>query len=106
MKHIVSRAAATAVVAALAGGLMPTSAAAEGIVNAIYRVSLTDPGNGAIYYTDRRSLRSWPSEEACMREKGAFSGFHSSAVEGFDLVNAKGKRLTVKMDSSYCVVRK
>lgn len=105
MKHIVSRSAAAAIVVAATTGLFSAGAAAEGIVNAIYRVSLTDPASGAVYYVDRQSLRSWPSEEACMREKASFSGFHTNAVEGFNLMNAQGKKLTVKMHSSYCVVR-
>tara|TARA_R110002167_G_scaffold35239_5_gene112594 strand:+ start:1048 stop:1368 length:321 start_codon:yes stop_codon:yes gene_type:complete len=82
------------------------SASAEEIVHAIYRVSLTDPATGAVYYTDRQSIRSWAMEDHCMREKGAFSGFHTAAVEGFKILNNAGTPLKVKLDSSYCVLRK
>lgn len=88
------------------GTLLSGAASAENIINAIYRVSLTDAATGTVYYTDRQSLRSWPTEDSCQREKNAFSGFHKIAVERFDIINAQGKRLTVKVDSSYCIVRK
>ena len=85
--------------------LAPSVAAAEQTVNAIYRVSLTDPDSGSVFYTDRQSIRSWPLEDHCKREKDSFSGFHTAAVRGYKLVNATGKALKVKLDSSYCVVR-
>lgn len=60
-------------------------------------MSLTDPASGNVYYTDRQSLHSWASEESCENQKESFSGFHTSAVAGWNIVNSDGIPLEVKM---------
>jgi hypothetical protein len=77
---------------------------AQAIVRAVYRVALTDPASGAVFYSDRQSIRSWPSEEQCEREKDSFSGFHINALRNMNITNAGGTPLTVSMDSSYCLI--
>ena len=79
------------------------TASAESIVRAIYRVSLTDPATGSVFYTDRQSLRSWPSEERCKMEKESFSGFHVDRVAKQNFMNEEGASLQVKMASAHCV---
>ena len=80
------------------------TASAQTIVRAVYRVSLTDPATGSVYYTDRNSLRSWTSEEVCEGQKDGFSGFHTSRVAGQNIVNSDGTPLEVAMASTHCVV--
>ena len=80
------------------------TASAQTIVRATYRVSLTDPATGNVYYTDRQSLRSWTSEEVCEGQKNSFSGFHTDRVAGQNIVNSDGTPLDVKMASIHCVV--
>ncbi len=80
------------------------TASAQTIVRAVYRVSLTDPATGNVFYTDRNSVRSWDSEERCERDKNSFSGFHTTAMERENITNAEGTSLEVKMDSVFCVV--
>ena len=79
-------------------------ASAQTIVRAVYRVSMTDPANGNVYFADRESIRSWDSEERCDREKDSFSGFHTSAMAKLNITNSDGSPLEVKMDSVFCVV--
>ena len=80
------------------------SAHAETIIRAVYRISLTDPEGGKTYQTDRLSIRSWTSMERCEIDGSKFSGFHTSAVEGFGITTAQGSPLEVKMDSIDCVL--
>ena len=80
------------------------AASAQAIVRAVYRVGLTDPATGNIYFSDRQSIRSWSSQEACEREKDSFSGFHSNALRNMKITNEAGTPLTVTLDSSYCLV--
>ena len=80
------------------------TASAQTIVSAVYRVSLTDPATGNVYYTDRESLRSWTSEEVCEGQKDSFSGFHTSRVAGQNIINSDGTPLEVAMASIHCVV--
>lgn len=80
------------------------TASAQSIVRAIYRVSLTDPGTGNVYYTDRESLRSWASEERCENEKESFSGFHTDKLIKENIVNENGQSLEVQMDYITCIV--
>ena len=80
------------------------NASAQTIVRAIYRISLTDPATGSVFYTDRQSLRSWASEESCEREKESFSGHHTSALTKENIMNSGGQSLEVKMASIHCVV--
>ena len=80
------------------------SAYAQTIIRAVYRVSLTDPATGNVFYSDRESIRSWTSEERCEREKDSFSGFHTDRMKGPNIVNADGQPLEVKMASIHCVV--
>jgi hypothetical protein len=80
------------------------TASAQAIIKATYRVSLTDPATGNVYYADRQSLRSWTSEESCENQKESFSGFHTSAVAGMNIVNSDGIPLEVKMASIHCVI--
>ena len=84
-------------------GLVGT-ASAESIIRAVYRVSLTDPATGNVYYTDRQSIRSWPSEEQCENQKNSFSGFHTDRVKKENIVNSDGTSLEVAMASIHCVV--
>jgi hypothetical protein len=79
-------------------------ASAQSIVRAVYRVSMTDPASGNVYYVDRESIRSWGSEERCESEKGSFSGFHTNAMSKQKIMNAEGTPLEVRMDSVFCVV--
>lgn len=79
------------------------TASAQAIIRAVYRVSLTDPATGNVYYTDRESLRSWASEESCENQKESFSGFHTSAVADMNIVNSDGIPLEVKMASIHCI---
>jgi len=78
-------------------------ALAQSNIKAVYRVSLTDPATGNVYYSDRQGLRSWGSMEGCEREKNGFSGFHTSALEKENIVNSAGTSLEVKLDSIVCV---
>ena len=80
------------------------TASAQTIVRAVYRVSLTDPATGNVFYSDRESLRSWTSEERCEKEKDSFSGFHTDRMKKRNIVNADGQPLEVKMASIHCVV--
>ena len=80
------------------------TASAQSIVRAVYRVSLTDPATGNVYYTDRQSLRSWASEQACEDQKNSFSGFHTSQLSRENIVNSDGTPLEVAMASIHCVV--
>ena len=80
------------------------TASAQTIVRAIYRISLTDPVTGNVYYSDRQSLRSWASEESCEREKEGFSGHHTSALRKENIMNSDGQSLEVAMSSIHCVV--
>ena len=80
------------------------SASAQTIVRATYRISLTDPATGSVFYTDRESLRSWASEESCEREKESFSGFHTDKMIKENIMNSGGQSLEVKMASIHCVV--
>jgi hypothetical protein len=80
------------------------TASAQTIVRAVYRVSLTDPATGPVYYTDRESLRSWTSSEVCEGQKESFSGFHTSRVTSQNIVNSDGTPLEVAMASMHCVV--
>ena len=79
-------------------------ASAQSIIRAVYRIKLTDPATGAIFFADRESVRSWSSEEACEREKNSFSGFHTSRMKKMNITNSDGAPLEIMMDSSYCVV--
>ena len=79
-------------------------ASAQTIIRAVYRVSMTDPANGNVYYVDRKGLRSWDSEERCDREKNSFSGFHTRAMAKQNITNSEGTPFEVKMDSIFCVV--
>ncbi len=79
-------------------------ASAQTIIRAVYRVSMTDSANSNVYYVDRKSLRSWDSEERCDREKDSFSGFHTKAMTKQNITNSDGTPLEVKMDSIFCVV--
>ncbi len=90
---------------ALAGLLvtMQAGTAAAATVNAVYRVSLTDPATGVAYYVDRTSIRSWDSVADCERDKKSFRGFHTAIVEGFDIKNGAGQPLEVKLASSHCL---
>ncbi len=76
----------------------------QSIISAVYRVSMTDPANGNVYYVDRKSIRSWSSEEACDREMNSFSGFHTNAMAKLNIMNSGGTPLEIKMDSIFCVV--
>ena len=80
------------------------SASAQSIVRAVYRVSLTDPATGNVYYTDRQSIRSWTSEEQCEIQKNSFSGFHTDRLAKENIVNSDGTPLEVAMASIHCVV--
>lgn len=91
------------VAGALFAGSIET-ASAQTIVRAVYRVSLTDPATGNVYFTDRESLRSWTSEETCEGQKDSFSGFHTSRVSSQNIVNSDGTPLEVAMASIHCVV--
>jgi len=79
-------------------------ASAQSIVSAVYRVSMTDPANGNVYYVDRKSIRSWSSEEDCDREMNSFSGFHTTAMAKLNITNSGGTPLEIKMNSIFCVV--
>lgn len=79
-------------------------ASAQTIVRAVYRVSMTDPANGNVYYVDRDSSRSWQSEETCEQQKNSFSGFHTRAMVKQNITNSDGTPLDVKLDSIFCVV--
>jgi hypothetical protein len=79
-------------------------ASAQSIVSAVYRVSMTDPANGNVYYVDRKSIRSWSSEERCNAEVNSFSGFHTTAMTKLNITNSGGTPLEIKMDSVFCVV--
>ncbi len=79
-------------------------ASAQTIVGAVYRVSMTDPANGSVYFADRESIRSWDSEERCDREKNSFSGFHTNAMAKQNITNSDGTPFDIKMDSIFCVV--
>ena len=79
-------------------------ASAQTIIRAVYRVSMTDPANGNVYYVDRESKRSWQSDDVCETQKNSFSGFHTRAMERENITNAEGTSLEVKMDSVVCVV--
>ena len=95
----------TAAVAVSIGAFtFSTTASAQTIVEAVYRVSLEDPATGNVYYVDRNSIRSWSSEKQCENQIGSFSGFHTSAVRDFGIKNAEGNRLIVDMADMYCVV--
>ena len=89
--------------AALLAGSIET-ASAQAIIRAVYHVSLTDPATGNVYYSDRQSLRSWDAEERCEAEKESFSGFHTSAARGWNIVNSDGTPLEVNMASIHCIV--
>lgn len=78
-------------------------ASAQAIIRAVYRVSLTDPATGNVYYSDRQSIRSWSSEDRCQNEMATFSGFHTRALKDLNITNTSGTPLEVKMDSMYCV---
>ena len=79
-------------------------ASAQSIIRAVYRIKITDPATGAIFFADRESIRSWSSENACEREKNSFSGFHIKRLKGMNITNSDGAPLEIMMDSSYCVV--
>ena len=103
MRHMVRASSILLIgIALLAGSL--NAAMAQSIVKAIYRVSLTDPASGNVYYTDRTSLRSWTTEQRCEDEKTSFSGFHTDRISGLNIVNPDGTPLTVEMASIHCVV--
>jgi hypothetical protein len=89
--------------AALLAGSIET-ASAQSIIRAVYRISLTDPATGNVYYSDRQSLRSWTSEEECERRKESFSGHHTSSLTKENIMNADGQPLEVAMASIHCVV--
>jgi len=74
-------------------------------VGAVYRVSVTDPATGNVYYVDRKSLRTWDSKASCKNQMASFSGFHTRAVRQVGLKNRKGKPLKVEMSDMFCVVR-
>ena len=103
MGHTVRLISMLVVGTALLAGSIGT-ASAQSIIKAVYRVSLTDPATGNVYYSDRQSLRSWASEEACEREKESFSGFHTSALMKENIMNGNGQPLEVAMASIHCVV--
>ena len=89
--------------AALLAGSIET-ASAQSIIRAVYRISLTDPATGNVYYSDRESLRSWDSEEACERQKESFSGHHTRSLTNENIMNTSGQSLEVAMASIHCVV--
>ena len=103
MRHMVRAVSLLVVGVALLAG-SPDAAMAQSIVKAVYRVSLTDPASGNVYYTDRTSLRSWTSEERCEGEKNSFSGFHTDRISDLNIVNSDGTPLAVAMASIHCVV--
>ena len=79
-------------------------ASAQTIIRAVYRVSMTDPANGNVYYVDRESKRSWQSEDVCETQKNSFSGFHTRAMAKQNITNSDGTPFEIKMDSIFCVV--
>ena len=79
-------------------------ASAQTIIKAVYRVGLTDPANGNVYFVDREGMRSWQSEDVCEAQKTSFSGYHTTAVWKQNIKNSGGTPLQVKMDSIFCVV--
>ena len=79
-------------------------AAAQSIVRAVYRFSLTDPATGASFYANRLSVRSWAKEERCKIDSSKSGGMHADAVRSFGIMNNKGEPLEVKIDSVECVV--
>jgi len=79
-------------------------ASAQTIIKAVYRVSMTDPANGNVYFVDREGKRSWQTEDVCEAQKKSFSGFHTSAMARQKITNSDGTPLEVKMDSIFCVV--
>ncbi len=83
------------------------SASAEGIVDGMYRISLTDPATGAVFHVEQKSVRSWPNEAQCEEQIKSFSGVHTKMLKELEIMNAQGTPLTVKMDSMHCkVIRK
>jgi hypothetical protein len=79
-------------------------ASAQTIIRAVYRVSMTDPANGNVYYVDRESKRSWQREDVCEQQKNSFSGFHTKAMAKQNITNSDGTPFDIKMDSIFCVV--
>ncbi len=79
-------------------------ASAQTIVRAVYRMSMTDPATGNVFYADRDSKRSWQSEETCEQQKNSFSGFHTRAMVKQNITNSDGTPFEVKMDSIFCLV--
>ena len=79
-------------------------ASAQTIIRAVYRVSMTDPANGNVYFVDRNGKRSWQAEDVCEAQKKSFSGFHTRAMAKQKFTNSDGTPLEVKMDSIFCVV--
>lgn len=85
-----------------ATSVVGAAVAAEEQTIAVYRVSLTDPDTGNVAYVDRKSIRSWAKKEDCEAQKETFSGYHTNAVEDFDINTADGKPHTVKLVSITC----
>ena len=100
---------ATFVVGGMLLGVQP--AAAQTIVKAYFKFSLTDAASGAVVYTDRVSSRSWTSLQKCEAESKKAAGFGflkldsaEDAVEAYGLVNKDGVPLDVKLTEMSCVV--
>lgn len=105
-----TRTSYTLAIAALGLGALialPDAAMAQkkGDVQAVYRVSVTDPATGNTYYVDRTSIRSWETKKSCENQKSTFSGFHTRAIRDVGLKNRKGTPLKVGMSDSYCIVK-
>jgi len=82
--------------------LFATQAAAEDIIRTNYTITLTDPSTGAVYSSERRSIRSWPSIERCDAEKESFKARHTEALREYAFVNAGGEALEINITAGEC----
>lgn len=98
----------TRAITAMACGVVAVTAnvnlasAQETQTMATYRISLTDPASGNVAYVDRESIRSWAKAEDCELQKESFSGYHTDAVEDFEIKTEDGKPYAVKLESITC----
>ena len=101
MKHL----AGVLLVTATCVGSATAPAKAEDIVNAIYQITLTDPATGTNFTTLRSSDRSFPSVDACERQRDSFKERHLRALQAYDFKNANGEALTYKIEAVDCVIK-
>ena len=87
----------------LGGAAAP--AKAEDIVNAIYQITLTDPATGANFIAMRVSDRSFPSVNACERQRDSFKERHLRALQDYGFKNASGDALAYKIEAVDCVMK-